>query len=135
MAHKNKLKKRKDKIKHNKHNRGFIDRDNNGAITAVYCKGCGEKIKGLNDRWQLFPYGNYTEMTIEFDNNSAHVTPMCKKCVSGKTEEDLEAIYVADLEEFDREEDIQPSGNDAIWDKVYFARIPKKIAIGDKNAR
>ncbi len=72
-------------------------------------------------------------MSIEFDNNSAHVTPMCKKCVNSKTEEDLEAIYVADLEEFDREEKIQPSGNDTIWDQVYFARIPKKIAIGDKH--
>ena len=27
MSYKNKLKKRKDKIKHNKHNIGFIDRD------------------------------------------------------------------------------------------------------------
>ena len=130
--HKNKLKKRKDKIKHNKHNRIFIDRDNNNFITAVYCKGCGDKIKGVNDRGQLFEYGNYTEMTLEFDNNSAHVTPMCKKCVNSRTKEDMEAIYVADLEEFDREEDITPSGNDDIWNKIYFARIPQKIVKKEK---
>ncbi|MEE9302864.1 MAG: hypothetical protein V3U84_03670 [Thiotrichaceae bacterium] len=130
--YKAKLKKRKKKIKHNKHNRRFIEYDSNNFIIAVYCKGCGDKIKGLNSRGQLFPYGNYTEITLEFDNNSAHVTPMCKKCVSGKTKEDLEALYIADLEQFDREEDIWPSDNDRIWDDIYFARIPQGIAKKEK---
>lgn len=122
------LKKRKKKVKDNKHSGSYIERDpKSELIIAVLCKGCGEKIKGLNEKGQLFPYGNYIEIILEFDDNSSHVTPMCKNCISGKTEEDLEAIYIADLEEFDREEDIQPSGNDNIWDKIYLSRIPQKI--------
>ena len=129
-THKDKLKVRKDKIKNNKYNRKYIKRhpDNHDFITAVYCKGCGAQIKGLNDKQQLFPYGNYIEITIEFDNGSAHATPLCKECINVRTKDDIEAMYIADLEEFETE-----AGNTdgEVWD-VYLDRIPTKIAKKEK---
>lgn len=129
-THKNKLKDRKDKIKGNKYNRKFIKRhpDNHDFITAVYCKGCGVQIKGLNDNGQLFPYGSYTEATIEFDNGSAHVTAICKECVNIKSVEDIEAMYIADLEEFE----VEAGNTDGkIWD-IYLDRTPTKLAKKEK---
>ncbi len=116
---------RKAKIKHNKYNRKYVKRHPTipNFITAVYCKGCGTQIKGLNSENTLVPYWNYREITIEFDNGSAHMTPACIKCANVSNKENLEAMYVADLEEFDIEDD----GADAkIWN-VYLDRIPTKI--------
>jgi len=124
--YKDKLKKRKDKVKDNRYSRKYIDRDGSGNITAVYCKGCGKQIKGINSRGLLFPYGNYTEVTIEFDDKSAHITPVCKKCANVQTKEDMEALYISDLEDFDIEEGLYPSGNDKVWD-IYLSRTPLKI--------
>ena len=123
-ANKNKVKVRKNKIKDNKHYRKYIERhpQNMQFLTAVYCKGCGTQIKGLNKDNTLIPFWNYREMTIEFDNGTAHTTPTCVKCDGTKSEEDLEAIYIADLEEFDFEDD---DSSDIIWDR-YLERIPTK---------
>ncbi len=125
-TNKEKFEWRKGKVLANKHLRIYIDRhpDNVHFITAVYCKGCGTQIQGLSRDNVLVPYWNYSSTTIEFDNGSRHQTPMCIRCdhVTGK--DDLEAMYMADLEALDREDDIKDK---KIWD-FYLDRIPEKIA-------
>jgi len=123
--HKDKIKVRKNKIKTNKYYRKYIDRDpsNFGVITAVYCKGCGAKIKGLNRDNQLATYSNYREITLGFDNGSRHMTPICRACMNTKNADDLEALYIADLDELELEDD----GKDKkVWD-IYLDRKPEKI--------
>ncbi len=133
--HAKRLKDKKDLIKHNKHYQKYIDRHATipNFVTAVYCKGCGTQIKGLNKDNSLIPFWNYREITLEFDNGSAHMTPICVKCMNVSGEEDLEAMYVADLEEFDIEDDT--GSNTKMWD-IYLDRIPKKRKkVKEKEAR
>lgn len=127
--YKDKLEKRKAKVKDNKYNRKYIARHPTipNFITAVYCKGCGTQIKGLNSENSLVPYWNYREITIEFDDRSAHMTPVCVRCSNMRSKENLEAMYIADLEEFDIEDD---GSNEKIWDDIYLSRIPQKLKEG-----
>ena len=118
------LNKRRDKVKSNKHNRKYVDwhPDIPGLITAIYCKGCGTQIKGLNKDRLLIPYWNYREIEIEFDDGSSHLTPICNICEKVKGKDNLEAIYIADLDEFDRTED----NDENVWD-LYLDRVPEKL--------
>ena len=124
--HDKKLKDRKDAIKpkSKKFNIKYIDRHATIAnfITAVYCKGCGTQIKGLNRDNSLIPFWNYRELTIDFDNDTSHMTPICAKC-NVTDPGDLEALYITDLEEFDLED--ETGSNTQIWD-YYLDRIPVK---------
>ncbi len=115
---------RKNSIAANKYSRKYIDWHKTipGVITAVYCKGCGTQIKGLNKDKSLIPFWNYREMTIEFDDGSAHMTPICVKCLT-KDKDNLEAIYISDLEELDKQEDGE---NKEAWDG-YLRRVPSKV--------
>jgi hypothetical protein len=127
-AYKDKLNERKDKIKNNSYYRKYVDRipDNPSVIIAIYCKGCGTQIKGLKNVMGssvLMPYWNYREITIEFDNGSAHMTPICRKCEKTTSKEALEAMYIADLEELELEDD---GKDEKVWD-VYLNRKPEKI--------
>ena len=124
---KDKLKDRKNKTKTHKFYRKYVDRHPtiSGLITAIYCKGCGTQIKGLNKEGSLIPFWNYREITIEFDNNTAHETPMCRKCANVQDKDALEALYLADLDDF--EVDDTPKDND-IWN-LYLDRVPKKNKI------
>jgi len=125
-TNKDKLKARKDKIKNNRGYRKYIDRHPTipNLLTAVYCKGCGSQIKGLNSENMLVPYWNYREMTIEFNDGSAHMTPICVQCMNINDKDTLEAMYISDLEEFDIDDD---GKNENVWD-VFLERIPNKIA-------
>ena len=77
-----------------------------GTIEAVLCKFCGARIKGwvsqerYQNRMSLLALPLYEEVTIEFDDGSAHVTPMCSKCADTLDAEKVEAAYVADMQEF-----------------------------------
>ncbi len=115
---------RKNKIKTNKYYRKYVDWHPRVSqkIIAIYCKGCGSQIKGLNKDGALIPFWNYREMTIEFDDNSAHMTPICVKCQTSN-KDNLEAIYIADLEELELQED---GSNKNAWDN-YLVRVPNKI--------
>lgn len=59
----------------------------------VLCKGCGVEI-GLY---------NQVKLTIEFDDGSAHETPVCKMCAGNKDKDFLEALYAADLAQWAKE--------------------------------
>lgn len=69
---------------------------------------------------------SYQEITIEFDDGSAHVTAVCRHC-SGKLSNDmLEELYVTDLEQFERDEDEGRGPNR--WDKL-LTRVPTSYKV------
>jgi hypothetical protein len=127
-----KLRERKDSVKNNKYYRKYVDRHPtiSNFITAIYCKGCGTQIMGLNSDDILIPYWNYRIITIEFDNNSTHMTPVCAKCMKTKNMDNLEAMYIADLEDFEHDDSVKESKT---WD-IYLDRIPRKIAGKSKRS-
>ncbi len=124
--HKDKLKRRKDKVKSNKYYRKYIEWHPtvSNHIVAVYCKGCGTQIRGLNQDNILIPYWNYRENTIEFDDRSAPQTPICVKYMNIKDTERLEAAYISDLETFAEE---VGGDDDKMWE-AHMKRKPKKLA-------
>lgn len=121
-----KLRERKDSVKGSKYYRKYVDRHPtiSNFITAIYCKGCGTQIMGLNSDDVLIPYWNYRITTIEFDNNSSHMTPMCVRHTKTKDKNNLEAMYMADLEDFEHDDSVKES---QIWD-IYLSRIPRRVA-------
>ena len=87
-----------------------------GSVHAVFCPCCGKKIKGLvpldsmeekrvlRDRTVIVQrvilqaLGDYAEVTIEMDDGSAHVMPICGCCLDHGLDEDcMEQMYSADL--------------------------------------
>lgn len=74
---------------------------------AVLCKLCGAQVRGLvpheqyQNRLVMVSLPLYEEITIEFDDGSAHVTPLCSPCAEHLSPEDLEDIYAADMREMD----------------------------------
>lgn len=93
-----------------------------GTIEAVYCRTCGCEIKHwietdtpplkvhrqngtstISKMYVLAELGNYTEITMKFDDGSAHVTHCCRSCRDKLDESDLRAMYAADLLQIDRE--------------------------------
>lgn len=89
----------------------------NGEITELFCKVCGSQIGGIEDtvqgrsldkttnKWvervvrQFRRFSGYTEMKMEFEDGSAHVTNGCNKCMTEHlNKDDLTAIYNADLD-------------------------------------
>lgn len=59
----------------------------------LFCKGCGIGIDAYSQ----------VAVTIEFDDGSAHQTPMCKKCAGNEDKDFLEALYAADLAQWAKE--------------------------------
>jgi hypothetical protein len=102
-------------------------------MTGINCKICGSVIAGPVDsgmhskterigqreiiyRTLLFSrYSQYTEIEIEFNDGSHHVTHLCKQCIPRVTEPGmLERLYVADLAQFIHEDLVGVHQN--IWD-------------------
>ena len=89
-------------------------------VQGVHCKGCGaplmsyretghEEHKVINGHRIVYrqvvlgPTPQYDTLLIECDDGSAHETPICKTCKPKIGPDDLEAIYAADLEEWERD--------------------------------
>lgn len=81
--------------------RSYTDRSGSGVIGAVRCKGCDAVIVRAGR-----PTRQYAEMTVEFDNGTKHVTPMCRRCAARRyTAAELERLYLVDmLELYDEEQ-------------------------------
>jgi RecJ-like exonuclease len=85
----------------------------NGVVEKVTCKSCGatlqnlipdenytktEKFKGKIIIYKYLVMAqtpNYDELTIEMEDGSKHVTPICKVCKRKSV--DVESLYQADL--------------------------------------
>lgn len=90
-------------------------RNSDGFVTKVLCKRCGDVIREVRPVAEPFEDGtvpvalvtlsHYAEVKIAFDDGSAHITAACLTCArKGWTEDDLEALYSADLEQWIIEE-------------------------------
>jgi hypothetical protein len=100
----------------------YITKREGIGIDEVKCKLCGvllKKLVPLPDLGQeevingktvvtqpvaLRETNNYAEITIAFDDGSAHTTMTCKSCVPGLDNEKLELLYAADMNQFDEDE-------------------------------
>ncbi len=94
----------------------YVTRDMEENVLEIRCKLCAARIQGMvpipeakplldviegHTRTKHIPVrlaalANYQEIVIEFDDNSAHVTQICKKCAKNLSNDDLEALYVCD---------------------------------------
>ena len=68
---------------------------------TILCKKCGCTV------YEGRPLASYTELRLVFDDNSAHITQLCRKCAVGLTLKELEAIYCADLVALSEDEEAQ----------------------------
>ena len=94
----------------------YVTRDLQENVLEIRCKLCAARIQGMvpipgakplldlvegHTRTKHIPVrlaalANYQEVVIEFDDGSAHVTQICKRCAGTLSNDDLEALYVAD---------------------------------------
>lgn len=88
-----------------------------GTIEAVLCKLCDNAIKSLipDERFQtkerrgnqtiitkmlvLAESSDYMEIEILFDDNSRHITHGCRTCINHLELDQLEAMYIGDMEQ------------------------------------
>lgn len=111
------------------------------GIEEVTCKSCGMPLRSLESLPQtgkkrkiggkdhvvenvaIVTRDQYTEVTIDFDNGSHHVTLCCKDCAKKMTLEDAKWHYATDLLELDTE-----SKGALFWD-LFINRVPVAISI------
>lgn len=106
---------------------------NTKQISSVLCKCCRTPLRALQatgegrtyteggkvyieKRVSLVTMAAYDSILIEFDDGSAHETPICKSCANkfragNYKMEELEDLYAADLEDF------YLNGGISSWDK------------------
>lgn len=123
-----------------------VKHDDRGSVREVFCRGCRAKIAGMvisdqepqhvaiGDKLvvvtpvEFVHLSGYAEGIMEFDDNSAHVTNACVKCMTkAKKEQDfftLEDWYVQDLAVFLKE--IQLTGQGELHDRM-LNRTPVRI--------
>lgn len=73
---------------------------------TIYCKLCSDPVrsmKEINGRPQMAELGNYKEITLLFDDNSAHETCICRKCSYTMDIEKASFLYRCDLKQWERE--------------------------------
>lgn len=89
----------------------YVIENDVGMVSEVLCKACGEVIRDLRPVAEpleddtvpvaLISLAHYTEVKIEFDDGSFHITPMCGDCAkAGWTSEALEELYGSDLDQW-----------------------------------
>ena len=123
----------------------YMEMDGNTQL-AVYCKRCGRKIQGLvaHGEPKTFKSGGkiiqqymmrmsalplYTEVEIQCDDGSKHVTPCCKECAPFLTEDELDAFLIADTAA-----EVEESKRSGIpmSEKLLEHRVMRRIKRGDK---
>lgn len=114
------------------------------TMDSVLCRGCGAVLRGWVDderfeearevngqhlvyrRLIFATFSGYAELTMVFDDGSAHVAHGCHECLSKVVDlEDLEQLYAADLREWLAQE--SAGKGPARWD-LLADRAPTKIA-------
>jgi len=115
------------------------------TLDQVLCKGCSAPIRGLieDDRFKetriiggqrevtkkmiFASFPGYTEITINFNDGSKHVSNVCKTCAVNLTIADLEPLYMADLDAW---EEIEKKGGGKVNWELYGARTPTGFTLG-----
>jgi len=98
----------KDRCGHLKHYCHYSPHDH-CTYEKICCKLCGCTIRSLVPHEKtghliMVNCPNYTIVTLEFDDGSAHETPMCKSCAVTLTDDQQEQIYAQDLLQMEEEE-------------------------------
>lgn len=93
------------------------------GVDEVHCILCGTLIRKLipvsdmgeervrngvtiiRERLAVTETNQYAEVIITFNDGSKHHSPTCKQCAGSLDIDDLEVIYSADMNQWDREED------------------------------
>ncbi len=112
---------------------GFIVYEN-GMVQSIHCKLCDVAIKEQREdpnweqtreiRGQIIKYkrliphslSDYREITIQFNDGSAHVTSICAPCLSSLDGGKLERLYQGDLAQWLYEAEI--GMGDLDWEYV-----------------
>ena len=118
----------------------YIEKREGIGIDSVACTLCGALLKKLvplpdlgkeetingqrviTQPVALRETNNYAEITIEFDDGSAHTTMTCRSCANELDEEQLEILYASDMEQFDKDEQ---AGQGAVRWELMAHRKPK----------
>lgn len=128
--------------------KGHTEIGRGGNIQAVHCKLCAGVIKGLIEgerpHWTervkgttivyvplvLAEFANYAEIKIRFDDGSGHITHICINCLKDLSLDDLETLYIGDMDQQMAEEAAGLGPVDwSLWDK----RKPVSYEIIRKN--
>ncbi len=94
----------------------------------VLCPLCEVPVRslartGVGDEVVMSNLDTYQVVMFEFDDGSAHQTVMCKECSTGMTDDDAEAVYMANLAEFEQIEN--NGGGEAPWHLYESREITK----------
>lgn len=120
-----------------KPNRGvkkYIVRGTGGRVVEVMCALCSttiSRMKERNGREVLLGTGNYTEITIRFDDGSAHEACVCKQCAKSMTTEKLEYLYATHCADYALEE--STLGLDL--GQAYYKALDRKIVGHEYGSR
>jgi len=96
---------------------------------AVHCKLCSTPIrvmKKIGDNTVMAECANYKEITLVFDDNSAHETCICKTCSGRLTIEQAAFLWDCDIKQW-KAEDIKH-----VISKKYFDTLEAKIVVSFK---
>ena len=102
---------------------------------AIYCKLCSTPVKimkEINGRPQMSECGNYKEITLEFDDNSAHETCICTKCSGTMDIDKAIFLYQCDLKQWEKE-DFKNQISKGYW-KSLEARQVKSYKLSSRVA-
>ena len=123
----------------------YAEWDEAGQLHAIFCKGCGAKIKGLRpmgnpevvrveddqrtrlliQKVQVGPLTDYVEVVVEMEDGDRHETHACLACLPKlDAPGGLEAFFMADLEVM--AEEFRRGGGDGARHGRYLDFLGKK---------
>ena len=92
--------------------RNFVKYGADGSMEKLFCKVCGKQIAGMVLRpkgsgpninvmvAKFLRNADYTEIKIQFNDGSSHVTHGCKECLTNAlTTQQMLTLYKCDMEE------------------------------------
>jgi hypothetical protein len=85
----------------------YVVLDDDGVPKTIYCKVTGATLQStrkIGSREMLAPTDAYAEIEMSFKDGSKHVTAVSKDALKALDDKTLEAIYCADLLQWERED-------------------------------
>jgi len=87
----------------------------------------GEKVV-IRERMVMAELPNTQNIRIKMDGGGDHVMTVCKSCSSGLSQNDLEALYAADLVQFG---ELEKNGGGSVPWYVFEGKKPKGYKLED----
>lgn len=85
----------------------YVVMNKQGLPETIYCKMTGATLQStrkIGSKEMLAPTDAYAEINMAFKDGSNHVTAVSKDALKGLDDHALEAIYCADLLQWERED-------------------------------